>query len=123
MMTYDYPGNVQELQNLAQHLFSQYAAHPLIMAQLPSYIRNRIPAAKTRESSLKKQVLAIIQTSPKSGRAAIQKALAASGTEISDGKLRGLLKELAAENLIFVHRTKGGCEITETGAALLSAGK
>ena len=123
MMTYDYPGNVQELQNLAQHLFSQYAAHPLIMAQLPSYIRNRIPAAKTRESSLKKQVLTIIQTSPKSGRAAIQKALAASGTEISDGKLRGLLKELAAENLIFIHRTKGGCEITETGAALLSAGK
>ncbi len=120
MMTYDYPGNVQELKNLARHLFAQYAAHPLIIAQLPSYILKRLPTAQTLQSTLKIQVLAIIQASPKSGRAAIQKALADSGTEISDGKLRGLLKELASENLILVHRTKGGCEITETGAALLA---
>lgn len=121
MLAYDYPGNIQELQNLAQYLFSQYAALPLIMAQLPPYIRNRIPRTQTKQSTLKKQILRIIQASPKSGRASIQKALAAFGTEISDGKLRGLLKELAAENLIFVHRTKGGCEITEAGEAFLSS--
>ncbi len=120
MMSYDYPGNVQELQNLARHLFSQYAAHPLIMAQLPPYIRTRIPCAQTRQSTINKQILRIIRANPKSGRASIQKALAASGTQISDGKLRGLLKELASENLIFIHRTKGGCEITETGEAILS---
>ena len=64
-------------------------------------------------------MLSFIKASPKCGRTSIQNALAESGTGLSDGKLRGLIKELAQKELIVVHRTKGGCEITETGAALL----
>lgn len=56
---------------------------------------------------------------PRSGRTFIQKALADSGTSLSEGKLRGLLKEMADQELILVHRTKGGCEITEAGLAFL----
>ncbi len=122
LLNYDYPGNVKELINLAQYFSSLYAAHPLILAQLPSYIRDGLTAAGESLSSLKRQVLTIIKNTPKSGRASIQKALAESGTQISDGKLRGLLKELADEELILVHRTKGGCEITEEGLALLARG-
>ncbi|MDO4329536.1 MAG: sigma 54-interacting transcriptional regulator [Lachnospiraceae bacterium] len=120
LLTYDYPGNVQELMNLAQYFFSMYAAHPLILAQLPSYIRSDLSQKEGSQSLLKRQVLAIIKNMPRSGRAAIQKALAESGTEISDGKLRGLMKELSDQGLILVHRTKGGCEITEAGIAMLA---
>lgn len=122
LLSYDYPGNVKELMNLAQYFSSLYAAHPLILSQLPSYIRDRLTTGRESGSSLKRQVLSIIKSTPKSGRAFIQKALAESGIEISDGKLRGFLKELADEDLILVHRTKGGCEITETGLALLAGG-
>lgn len=123
LLTYDYPGNVQELMNLAQYLFSMYAAHPLILSQLPSYIRNRLSQEESSQSILKRKVLSIIKTMPRSGRAAIQKALAESGIEISDGKLRGLLKELSDQGLILVHRTKGGCEITEAGTAMIQTGR
>lgn len=122
LLNYDYPGNIKELINLAQYFSSLYAAHPLILSQLPSYIRDGLAATGENISALKRQVLTIIKNTPKSGRSSIQKALAESGAEISDGKLRGLLKELSDENLILVHRTKGGCEITETGLALLARG-
>ncbi len=119
LLRYDYPGNVQELMNIAQHLFSMYAAHPLILAQLPAYIRRGLSLSENSQSVLKKEVLAILKNTPRAGRAAIQKALAGSGIQISDGRLRGLLKELAEDDLILIHRTKGGCEITEAGAAVL----
>ncbi len=122
LLNYDYPGNVKELINLAQYFSSLYAAHPLILSQLPSYIREGLTSARENISSLKRQVLTIIKSTPKSGRASIQKALAESGTQISDGKLRGLLKELSDQKLILIHRTKGGCEITEEGLALLVHG-
>ncbi len=123
LLNYDYPGNVKELINLAQYFSSLYAAHPLILSQLPSYIRDGLATTGENGSALKRQVLTIIKNTPKSGRASIQKVLEESGAKISDGKLRGLLKELSDEELILVHRTKGGCEITETGLAFLMRGR
>ncbi|MCI9163978.1 MAG: sigma 54-interacting transcriptional regulator [Lachnospiraceae bacterium] len=122
LLSYDYPGNVKELMNLAQYFSSLYAAHPLILSQLPSYIREGLAANGENLTALRRQVLTIIKNTPKSGRASIQKSLAESGAQISDGKLRGLLKELSDQELILVHRTKGGCEITEAGLAALVRG-
>ncbi len=119
LQNYSYPGNIKELMNLAQYFYSMYGAHPLILSQLPSYIRESLAPANSQLSVLEREVLSFIKASPKCGRASIQNALAESGTGLSDGKLRGLIKELAQKELIVVHRTKGGCEITETGAALL----
>ncbi len=119
LLSYDYPGNIKELINLAQYFSSMYGAHPLILSQLPSYIRDSLTPARDNPGSLTRKVLAIIRDMPKSGRASIQKALAETGAGITDGKLRGLLKELADQELILVHRTKGGCEITELGLAWL----
>lgn len=119
LLNYDYPGNVQEILNLVRHLYSQYAASPLTMSQLPSYIRSRTMQSYPEQGTLKRQVLTIICDYPKIGRTTIQQKLLNSGISISDGNLRGILKVLAEEGLILVHRTKGGCEITESGAMVL----
>lgn len=115
MMDYDYPGNVQELYNLTRYFFSHYAAHPLILAQLPSYIRNQMRKSDQDHSPVRLRVLAAIAASPRIGRGSIKNALAEAGVELSDGRLRGLLKELSEEGLIRINRTRGGCEITEQG--------
>lgn len=121
LLNYDYPGNIKELNNLVQYFSSLYNAHPLILSQLPSYIRNGLALTQDNSSALNRQVLTIIRDFPRSGRNSIQKALADTGAKITDGKLRGLLKELADQELILVHRTKGGCEITEEGLAWLAS--
>lgn len=115
LLDYDYPGNVQELYNLTRYFFSHYAAHPLILAQLPSYIRKRMKNPAQEHSPLRLKVLTSIAASPRIGRGGIKNALAEAGLDISDGRLRGLLKELSDEGLIRINRTRGGCEITEQG--------
>lgn len=115
LIDYDYPGNVQELYNLTRYFFSHYAAHPLILAQLPSYIRNQMRKSGQDHSPVRLRVLAAIAASPRIGRGAMKNTLAEAGVEVSDGRLRGLLKELSEEGLIRINRTRGGCEITELG--------
>lgn len=115
LLSYDYPGNVQELFNLTRYFFSHYAAHPLIMAQLPSYISRRLNEFPSLRNPVRLKVLEIIAASPRIGRGGIIKVLEESDVKISDGKLRGLLKELSEDGLIHINRTKGGCEITELG--------
>lgn len=115
LIDYDYPGNVQELYNLTRYFFSHYAAHPLILAQLPSYIRNQMRKSGQDHNPVRLRVLAAIAASPRIGRGSIKNTLAEAGVEVSDGRLRGLLKELSEEGLIRINRTRGGCELTELG--------
>lgn len=119
LMGYGYPGNVQELYNLSRYFFSHYAAHPLILSQLPSYIRKRMKKPDQNSSPARLKVLSVIAASPRIGRGSIKYTLAEDGVDISDGRLRGLLKELSDEGLIRVNRTRGGCEITEQGLMAL----
>lgn len=122
LMDYDYPGNIQELFNLSRYFFSIYSAHPLVLSQLPSYIRHRMQQPLSEGSVLKNQVLSLIAETPRIGRGTILTALNEKDITVSDGKLRGLLKELAEEGLIRVGRTRSGCEITEQGLASLRHG-
>ena len=117
LMSYEYPGNIQELFNLSRYFFSLYSAHPLVLSQLPSYIRNRVSQPFSESSALRNQVLSLIAETPRIGRGAILTALAGKDIAVSEGKLRGLLKELADDGLIRVGRTRSGCEITELGLA------
>lgn len=117
LIHYEYPGNIQELFNLSRYFFSLYSAHPLILSQLPSYIRSRVNQPVSESSVLKNEVLSLIAQNPRIGRGTILHALNEKEVAISDGKLRGLLKELGEEGLIRVGRTRSGCEITELGLA------
>ena len=119
LLNYDYPGNVQELLNLTRFFFTSYAAHPLILSQLPSYIRKRLKKPLEGQSAVKNSVLSLIAVSPRMGRSSIREALAQRGTDLSEGKLRSILKELSDEGLIKINRTRGGCEVTELGMAVL----
>ena len=62
-------------------------------------------------------MLSLIAETPRIGRGAILTAQAGKDIAVSEGKLRGLLKELADDGLIRVGRTRSGCEITELGLA------
>lgn len=117
LLEYDYPGNIKELLSLTRFFFTKYSGHPLILSQLPCYIRTTLKKPLSEQSLVRKAILSAIAASPRIGRSSIRKTLAVQGTELSDGKLRGLLKELSEEGLIRVNRTKGGCEITELGMA------
>ena len=88
-----------------------------MLSQLPSYIQNRVNRPVSERSVLKSQVLSLIAENPRIGRGTILDALTEKEIAVSDGKLRGLLKELAEEGLIRVGRTRSGCEITELGLA------
>ena len=101
----------------SRYFFSLYSAHPLVLSQLPSYIRSRVNQPVSESSVLKNQVLSLIAETPRIGRGTILTALTEKEIAVSDGKLRGLLKELAEEGLIRVGRTRSGCEITELGLA------
>ncbi|WP_313258411.1 winged-helix domain-containing protein [Lacrimispora sp.] len=61
----------------------------------------------------------LIAASPRMGRSSIKEALARRGNDLSEGKLRSILKELSDEGLIKINRTRGGCEITELGMTVL----
>jgi hypothetical protein len=61
----------------------------------------------------------LIAASPRMGRYSIKEALARRGNDLSEGKLRSILKELSDEGLIKINRTRGGCEITELGMTVL----
>ncbi|WP_313153317.1 sigma 54-interacting transcriptional regulator [Lacrimispora sp.] len=119
LLSYDYPGNVQELLNLTRFFFTNYAAHPLILSQLPSYIRKRMKKPLAGQSAVKNSILTLIAASPRMGRSSIKEALARRGNDLSEGKLRSILKELSDEGLIKINRTRGGCEITELGMTVL----
>lgn len=119
LLAYDYPGNVQELLNLTRFFFTNYAAHPLILSQLPSYIRKRLQKPPSGQSAVKNSILSLIAASPRMGRSSIKEALAGKGTHVSEGKLRTILRELSDEGLIKINRTRGGCEITELGMTVL----
>lgn len=119
LLSYDYPGNVQELLNLTRFFFTNYAAHPLILSQLPSYIRKRLKKPLSGQSAVKNSILSLIAASPRIGRSGIKEVLTLRGNVLSEGKLRSILKELSDEGLIKINRTRGGCEITELGMTLL----
>ncbi|MGC6173276.1 sigma 54-interacting transcriptional regulator [Lacrimispora sp. 38-1] len=119
LLNYNYPGNVQELLNLTRYFFINYAAHPLILSQLPSYITTRLRKAPDSQSAVKLSILSVIASAPRAGRSIIQKLLSEQDINLSEGKLRGLLKELSEEGMLQINRTKGGCEITELGMTLL----
>ena len=70
-------------------------------------------------TALQYQVLSFVSTHPKAGRLAIKNGLADGETFVSEAALRTVLGELSSAGYLIVHRTKGGCEISELGRMVL----
>lgn len=115
---YAYPGNIHELYNLSCSLFTRYSSHKLQLSDLPTYLRSR-QMADVSLTDLQYQVLSFVSTHPKAGRLAIKNGLADGETFVSEAALRTVLGELSDAGYLIVHRTKGGCEISELGRMVL----
>lgn len=115
---YAYPGNIHELYNLSCRLFTRYSSHKLQLSDLPTYLRSR-QMADVSLTNLQYQVLSFVSTHPKAGRLAIKNGLADGETFVSEAALRTVLGELSSAGYLIVHRTKGGCEISELGRMVL----
>ncbi|MBS6645527.1 MAG: sigma 54-interacting transcriptional regulator [Clostridiaceae bacterium] len=116
---YSWPGNTQELNNLCRHFFSIYNREPLSLQNLPPYIINQITATQSKLSIAEKQILKLIAAAPHIGRSGIKRQLEENGVSITEGKIRSTLQILNEYDYIKVHRTRGGCEITELGQVVL----
>lgn len=119
LLSYSWPGNVKEINNLCKYFSCIRIYDKLIMRDLPKYLQNQKTSDKTNLSHLENKLLALISQNPKIGRSKIQQLFAEQGTEITEGKIRGFLQSLADKELIKINRTKGGCEITEKGELYL----
>ena len=115
---YAYPGNIHEMYNLSCSLFTRYSSHKLQLSDLPTYLRSR-QMADVSLTDLQYQVLSFVSTHPKAGRLAIKNGLADGETFVSEAALRTVLGELSSAGYLIVHRTKGGCEISELGRMVL----
>ena len=115
---YAYPGNIHELYNLSCSLFTRYSSHKLQLSDLATYLRSR-QMADVSLTDLQYQVLSFVSTHPKAGRLAIKNGLADGETFVSEAALRTVLGELSSAGYLIVHRTKGGCEISELGRMVL----
>ena len=115
---YAYPGNIHELYNLSCSLFTRHNSHKLQLSDLPTYLRSR-QMADVSLTDLQYQVLSFVSTHPKAGRLAIKNGLADGETFVSEAALRTVLGELSSAGYLIVHRTKGGCEISEQGRMVL----
>lgn len=116
---YAWPGNAQELNNLCKFFFCVYDRELITMQSLPRYMINQLGGYLPSLEHSEYQVLSMIRRSPRAGRGALKDALEDEGVSMSEGKIRSVMNSLAEKGLITVHRTRGGCEITEDGLSAL----
>ncbi|MBQ6662586.1 MAG: sigma 54-interacting transcriptional regulator [Firmicutes bacterium] len=145
LMDHDWPGNVRELRNVAlyynslqqlpEYLLEAKPAVPLTEAEVPTETMPATPAVrvpmlsvhnsgvKYDEATLKIHILSIIYryTEPAHGlgRTQIVQMLKNSGLNVSDGKLRLLLADLAENGLVEIGRGRYGTRITDRGSDYL----
>ena len=118
---YSWPGNTTEVINLSRYLISIWNSQRFSLTDLPEYmLKNSSYGKNVPLTDLDFQILQAIDGSPKIGRSRLLTLLSGQFPALTDGKIRTLLNSLAAQQLIRVNRTRGGCEITEYGRLLLS---
>jgi DNA-binding NtrC family response regulator len=128
LLRYTWPGNVRELGNVASYA-AIFAEDAIDMDALSDYILNRIGDFDTRVARLDAHgygstIVDVIRTlveltSPGTGngvgRATICAALAGRGTEMGEGRVRGILDLLNQEGLVESSPGRNGTTLTETG--------
>lgn len=115
LTAYSWPGNGKEIENLCKYVYCFHSEGKLTIRDLPAYIRLQMAKKTSLLSPLEKRVLQTVAQNPKTGRAGLQEILENEGIPVAEGKIRSILQSLSEQGLIKVNRTRGGCEITETG--------
>ena len=113
---YDWPGNVLELKNVCTYFSCIYHREPLSLSDLPGYILNQIRRREQQLDITEHRILSLIADNPRSGRSFLCDKLNEEGLQLTQANIRTSLQRLANAGYIKIHRTRGGCEITELGA-------
>lgn len=121
LLSYSWPGNTVEMQSLFEYLSCIYQNRLLQLHQLPPYLVTTIASQKNTISDDQLLVLSILQGYPGIGRSTISKISQSTTTPLSEGKVRTILATLAKNNYINVHKTKGGCSLSELGLLSLKS--
>lgn len=119
LTTYQWPGNVKEIENLCKYFYCVRTNNKLTSKDLPPYILAQLAQKQEKLAPLERQILYLISQTPKIGRTKLYQLLQEQGMEVTEGKIRSMLQSLSERQLIKMNRTKGGCEITEEGEILL----
>jgi len=131
---YDWPGNVRELWNVVEYLANICAHRPPDEGILPEEMkvgghdrrkpempgeRSQPPAAgSARFVASARRILALVAAANSAGRPAGRRSLAEEG-RLSEGVVRGLVKELAAQGLLTVGRGRRGLYLSAKGMEYL----
>ena len=117
LTTYQWPGNVREVEN--------FCTYYKTLTAFPDYIlTEKCKAAKTPVSSIQKKTLEIIADSTEIshgiGRNALLHMLNDMGFSLSDRTLRIILEQLQKDALIQIGLGRAGTRITENGIKVLA---
>lgn len=128
-INYDWPGNIRELKNCLQYMISLHDDFSL--EGLPPYIADQLkedeennnkPAADCKEEIMVLEILKeAYEENAYAGRQKITKKLHEKKYNISEQRIRTILNQLAAENLICILKGRAGTKITNKGLAFLRA--
>ena len=112
---YDWPGNVLELKKCLYLLFLYLSQRTFVIKRPAGYILNQIRKHEQQLDITEHRILSLIAANPRSGRSFLCSRLKEEGIQLSEANIRTSLQRLASAGYIKVHRTRGGCEITELG--------
>lgn len=130
--SYDWPGNIREVRNCIEYMVS-IGDNPLGIEDLPDYLLEEYSKeygslrAVEVDNGIKisiqdkKELLAVLEVLEiKSlGRRKLAEALRDKSCDISEYKLRKILKNLSDSGIIILGEGSAGCNITDKGISLL----
>ena len=119
LMSYNWPGNGKEIENLCKYFFCVKADAKLTEGDLPAYILSQVHENAKDLSPLERQILICLSQNPKIGRVTLLHMVQENGMDVSEGKIRSTIHSMAEQGLVHTNRTKGGCEITGKGETYL----
>ena len=119
LMSYNWPGNGKEIENLCKYFFCVKADAKLTEGDLPPYILSQVHENAKDLSPLERQILICLSQNPKIGRVTLLHMIQENGMDVSEGKIRSTIHSMAEQGLVHTNRTKGGCEITGKGETYL----
>lgn len=139
LLNYDWPGNVRELINVMEYLTQITLSNLVTKEELPPYLLNKkldtipnikesenidlnLPFGKTETEFILEALLNSQENNIRIGRKQLTKLGKQSGlTNITEDKIRTMLKHLEYQGLIIIGKTKQGTIITEKGKHYLGS--